>query len=114
MLLDSMPHTCTAYRRKRTVDSSGGFVDSFSTVVFASKECWRMKASDQEVEWWQQRGVDLTHKVYFWEDPGVDEGCVLEFGDGYRCDVKSYADPDASAGLGVVWRVMVQRIGTTT
>lgn len=112
MLLDALPHTCTARRRVRTKDSMVGSIDDFSTVVFVNKECWRQPASDSDVFRWQQRDLRITHKVFFSEEPvGLDEGCVLEFDDGWRLDVQSHADPDDSVGLGVLWRVMTQRVG---
>lgn len=112
-LLDNMPHTCAARRRLRTSDGMGGYVDSFDEVLFSGRACWRQQAGDSEVTWWQQRGEVVTDKVYFTSDPGLDPGCVLDFGT-ERYDVVSLPKPDASAGLGVVWRAMVRYIGETT
>lgn len=110
-LLDHFPHTCTARRRKRVSDGMAGFNDSFDDVVFTGRECWRQPAADNEVTWWQARGIDVTNTVFFPDDPGLDVDCVLDFADGWRFDVKSYAQPDDSAGMGMLWRIMVQRIG---
>ena len=109
-LLDRLPHTCTAKRRRRTSDGMGGFTDTYPTTIFTDKACWRQRASDQEVNWYQARSENVTHRVFFNEDPGVDVDCVLEDGT-YRYDVLSEASPDDSAGLGILYRVMVQRIG---
>jgi hypothetical protein len=111
-LLDNLPHRCTARRRKRESDSMGGSVDTFTQVLFSSRECWRQAASDREVSYWQQRSIDITEMIYFNSDPDLQENDVLTFPDvsGWYYDVKSYAQPDSSVGLGILWRVTVQRI----
>lgn len=109
-LLDTMPHTCTAKRRVRRDDGMGGSVDTFTT-IFSARSCWRQQLSSAEVLWWQQRSVNVSNKIFFASDPQLDEGCIIEFPDSDDFyDVKSYAEPDASAGLGVLYRVMVDRI----
>ena len=108
-LLDNLPHLATAKRRSRTKDAMGGSIDTFTEVVFTDMPCWRQPATDREVLWWQQRAVDITHKVLFADDPELNENCVLEI-DGDLLDVKSYASPDASVGLGVCYRIMAQLV----
>jgi len=108
-LLDSLPNLAVAKRRQRTKDSLGGPIDSFTEVVFQDRSCWRQPASDREINQWQHRDVDITHKVYFGEDPEVDENCILII-DGVTMLVKSVSTPDASIGLGLLWRVMVEEI----
>lgn len=109
-LLDELPHLATAKRRVRVTDAMGGYKDTYPTTIFSDRACWRQPASDREVLWWNQRTIDVTHNVYFSSDPGLDEGCVLVI-DGTIHDVKSVSKADASVGLGVVWRVVVQEIG---
>lgn len=105
-LLDALPHVCTAKLRTRTKDSLGGGKDSYA-VVFTGRACWRQPAGDAEVRDFQQRGQRLTHKIYFSSDPGLDERHVLMIGsDTMR--VLSVSDPDASVGLGILWRCMVE------
>lgn len=103
-LLDSMPHLCTAKRRTRTKDVLGGSKDSWTT-TFTDRRCWRQAAGDSEITEFQKRGVTVTDKVYFIADPAVDERDVLIIG-GDTLEVRSYAHPDASAGMGLLWRVM--------
>ena len=111
MLLENLPHACTAKRRSRAGDGMGGSVDTFPTTIFSARACWRQQLSSSEVLWWQQRSVNVSNKVFFAEDPELDENCILEFpGEDDFYDVKSYASPDASAGLGVLYRVMVDRV----
>ncbi len=81
--------------------------DSFATVLFTDRACWRQPATSSEIKEYQQRDVVVTHKIYFTSDPGVDGSYVLVVG-GDTMSVRSAAHPDASVGLGVLWRVMVQ------
>jgi hypothetical protein len=55
----------------------------------------------------QRRDVRITHKVYFTTDPGLDEDNLVVIGDD-EMTVREAAHPDASVGLGVLWRVMVE------
>jgi hypothetical protein len=112
-LLDNLPHTTTARRRKRVSDGMGGSVDTFDTVVFTDTPCWRMKATDREVHWWQQRNIEITDRFFFSADPELDVNCVLDI-NGWRFDVMSYAEPDDSAGLGILYRVMARRLAKLT
>lgn len=105
MILDNLPHTCTAKLRVRAQGSMGGGKDSFTT-VFSDRDCWRQPAGHNEQNYAGKPGQQITHKVYFTSDPSLDERCVLEFSDG-AYDVVSASHPDASVGLGVVWKVML-------
>ena len=111
-LLSTMPHTCTTKRRIRTKGSLGGSKDSFSTVS-ENLACWQQSAGDGEMREFEKRGIVVTDKVYFPADPGVDAGYVLvvtnpQTGATDTLEVKSRAKPDASAGLGVLFRVMCE------
>lgn len=110
-LLDNFPHTATAKRRTRTKGTLGGAKDSFPTTLFTDRACWQQPAGDSQIEEFQKQGVTVTHKVYFVTDPAVDERDILIIG-GDTFEVRSYASPDASAGLGKLFRVMVEM--TTT
>jgi hypothetical protein len=105
-VLDNLPHTCTAQRRTRTQGTLGGAKDSWSTVLFSGRACWRQPAGDNESDYAMKRGISVSHKVYFTSDPGVDERDRLVFSDGNYL-VRTLPHPDASVGRGVVWRVMV-------
>ncbi len=106
MLLDSLPHTATAKLRSRTSDALGGSKDTFTT-VFADRSCWRQPASTNERRQAQRRGIDISDKVFFVTDPELDERHVLVI-DGETLSVRNYAHPDASAGLGKVFRVFAK------
>lgn len=108
-LLDHLPHTCSAFVRTRTKDALGGGKDSYAS-MFSGRACWLQPASSNEIVEYQKRSINVTNKVYFVEDPEIDNKYVLTIGaNSYK--VQSMASPDASAGLGVVYRVMVELFG---
>ncbi len=109
-LLDSLPHTAIAKRRTRTKGTLGGSKDSYDTVLFTDRACWRQPASDSEVVEFQKRSQKITHKIYFATDPGLSDKDVLVIDDDIM-KIRSVSHPDASAGLGVVWRVFVENYG---
>ena len=104
-LLGNLPHRCTAYSRARTRDSLGGSKDSFQ-VVFSNRSCWIQQASNREIIEFGKRGISVTAKVYFSSDPQLDENHIVTIG-GKTYDVMSYSDPDASAGLGILFKIFV-------
>jgi len=105
-ILSNFPHLATAKRRTRTIDSLAGSKDSFPTTLFTDRACWVQPMTANEVLEHQRREIECTHKVYFTSDPGLSNTDELVVG-GVSWLVKSVSDPDASAGLGVVWRVAV-------
>lgn len=109
-LLSNMPHTCSAYRTVRTSDGMGGFTESYAE-RFTGRACWRQRVSERAASTWQARSIEVSDKVYFASDPGLMENDVLTFSDvtGWRFVVMSASEPDASAGLGFLWSVVVNR-----
>ena len=105
-LLDNMPHLATIKIRSRVKDTMGGAKDSFTTVS-TDVPCWRQVAKESEIIEFQKRDMIVTDKVYFPTDPEIDEKHVLVI-DGETLSVRTRARPDASAGKGVVWRVMAE------
>ena len=105
-ILDSFPHRVTATRRVRSKGSLGGSRDD-TTVVFSNRPCWRQSATAAEIQEFDKWGIAVTDKFYFTTNPGLDERHVLTI-DGLEYKVVSRPLPDASAGLGVVWRVMAE------
>ena len=106
-ILENLPHLATAKRRTRTKGSLGGSKDSYATVVFTDRACWRQPASDNEVDGFQKRSIKVTHKIYFVADPELSDTDIIVMG-AETMKVRSASHPDASAGMGVVWRVMVE------
>ena len=109
-ILDALPHLATARKRTRTTDTLGGNLDSYTT-VFSDRACWRQQAGDSEVTEFAKRGINITNKVYFTADPSLDETHELVI-DGEVYDVISSPKPDASAGLSVLWKVMINWTST--
>ena len=112
-LLDSMPHTASAYIRTRSTDVLGGAKDSYNTTVFADRSCWLQPAGGNEIREFQKQEIDVTGKIYFTSDPDLDSKhmIVVLDSDGSSLGfwlVKSKSKPDASAGLGVLFKVMVE------
>lgn len=105
-ILDNLPHSYTASKRTRTIDSLGGSSDSYTQV--ASGTCWHQQAGDSEINEFAKRGINITGKVYFVSDPGLNESHTITV-NGQTYDVISSPEKDASAGLGVLWRINVNR-----
>jgi len=110
-ILDVLPHTYVAKRRHRSTDDWGGSIDGYTTV--SSGRCWQQTASEAEINEFSKRGISVTDKVYFTTAVTFDERYQLTITNTRSSstvvfDVVSKAVPDASAGMGVVWRVMCQ------
>jgi len=117
-LLNSMPHRCTIRLRTRTVDSTLGGTKVDATDVATNVECWAQQAGAKEIDTYEKRGIQVDRKVYFPTDPNINEQneILITEMDGLPVDdpivlkVRSEVAPDASAGLGVVYRIMAQKI----
>lgn len=117
-LFDNFPHKATIRRRTRTKTGGGDIGGGTGTPVIVSSdvECWEQGVSDREVAEYDKRGMNLMRKIYFLTDPGVTErheviiternGTSVAAASQTPMDVLSAADPDATAGLGIVFRVM--------
>ena len=108
-LLDNMPHSAVFKRRTRTMGPMGGSRDTF-TQVGDALDCWRQGARESEKLEFAKRGISVTNKIYFPSPlslPGELEEYILVIGDD-TYEVRSEAVPDASAGLGVLYRVMAE------
>ena len=85
-------------------------------------ECWEQRASTTETNEFAKRGMNIRTKVFFPSDPGVTSRhqILITSRDGVAVsspiafDVMSSEAPDASAGLGVLWKVFIGRITSET
>ncbi len=120
-LLSNFPHLCTV-RNQRTIKGSLGGRRNAPVVAATNVVCWEQQASNKEILEFEKRGKLIEKKIYFLTDPGVTEQSeilITDRGSGTIADpvkyyVKSESLPDASAGLGVVYKVMVDRnLGAT-
>jgi hypothetical protein len=119
-LLDNFPHTAVARIRQRTRDSLGGNRDEFTILSgwASGVACWQQRARESEILEFEKRGISVTDKIYFTDDPQLDERHILVVTNTPRggikptrsriYEIRSFAEPDASAGLGIVWRVMAE------
>ncbi len=121
MLIDNLPHKCTIRRRTRTKGTLGGSKDS-STNEQTNVECWEQPASDSEVLFYQKQGMSITHAVYFTTQQTlttrhqilITERQGVAVSSPVVLEVVSAGEPDATAGLGLVWKVMCNRITSRT
>lgn len=112
-ILNQLPHTATAKRRVRGIDEFGGTTDTFPTTLFSDRPCFQQALSHRELEAYEKRGFAATDKVYFVTRPDVDERDVLvitneKTGETRTFEVVLRALPDATAGLGVAYKVVVR------
>lgn len=91
----------------------GGNKDTFTDEQTAV-ECWEQSAGHAEVETFEKKGMNVSRKVYFGSDPGVTlrhqilitqrEGVAVS--SPIPLDVVSTPLPDASAGRGILYKVL--------
>jgi hypothetical protein len=83
-------------------------------VVAEDVPCWLQQAGATELKLFEQRGMTLSYKIFFLTDPGVtaQHQIVLTWYQDQEAEfnpgtVLSATKPDATAGLGKLWKVMV-------
>ena len=116
-LLDNFPHRCTLIRNTRQQDALGASCD-VPEVMAAEVECWVQQAGTSEMRDFEKRGMRVNRKVFFTFDPQVTEQydiLITEINgvaqtNPARHTVRTQPQHDASAGLGVVWRVMTEEL----
>jgi len=116
-LLDSMPHLCTIQKEVTSAGSLGGSKLAMTDVT-TGVGCWVQTASSSEVDMYAKRGMTINYKVFFSSDPNVTEhnrikvthihGAAVSSPRSLK--VMSVPHPDASAGLGVLYRVMCEEL----
>jgi hypothetical protein len=116
-LLDNFPHRCTIRRRKFAKGSLTGKKTTYDNVQ-TNVLCWEQAAGDTEDNSYQKEGMRITHKVYFLNNPNVTRRyqILVTYRNGATVsspiplDVVSNPMPDATAGLGVVYRVLCREV----
>ena len=110
-LPDNLPHRCTISKSVTVEDDLGGDYDDLQAIE-SGRACWVQPASDREINVFQRREQNVTHKVYFKADPSLAPGYVITPTTGpftgKTLEVKSVAE--ATAGTGILYRVMVEEI----
>lgn len=107
-LLDQFPHTVTIQRRTNQQDELGGDVEIWVDVA-TDVEAWVQVASASDIKEFEKQGMQITHAVYFNEDPEINEtnqiiynGKTFQFG----------AVQEDSVGFDIVWKAMVTQYTT--
>lgn len=120
LLTSDFPDVCDIYKRRvRRSDSVGGNKKSLETVS-TGVLCWVQKVSSSEARDFQQRGINVSKKVYFASDPSLTErnqivitslkGSSIVEANREFLDVVSVDYPDASNAFGLLWKVMVSSL----
>ena len=114
-LVDALPHTAVAKRRKRTAGSLGDGRDAYETVALPDSACFCQAVRQKEIEEYGKRGSKITNKIFFAADPGVDERHILEITGGGvtgTYEVVVEADTFGEGGNQIVWKVMACKTST--
>ncbi len=112
-LLENFPHLC---RIEVEIRASDGLSGTFTTptVEQTNVKCWEQNASTREIQEYEKRGIQVTSKIYFLVDPQVtsQHSIFITERNGVTVtsprpfEIVSETLPDATAGLGVVFKVM--------
>ncbi len=123
-LLDNLPHKCSIFRVGRSKESAGGKL--YGPILEQSDvECWEQAASSNEIRDFEKRGMGVSTKIFFVDNPGVTERHrilitermgvaspnldITDVSNPDVFDVVTDSYPDASAGLSILWRVMCDK-----
>ena len=116
MLPDRLPHRCTIRLSLPLQDDILGDVDE-TQLVDSDVACWVQPASDREITLYQRRDQVVTHKVYFKGNPGLRPGYIIIPADGPEiacpfagANLEVRSANEATAGLGVLWRIMAEEL----
>ena len=117
-LLDNLPHECSIVRRKHTKGTLGGQIIN-NEIEQTAVVCWEQPQPTSKDEQYQKEGMSINSKVYFLSDPQVTtrhriiitkrNGTDVATADQVELDVMKTPIPDASVGLGIVYKVECQR-----
>lgn len=114
-LIDNLPHTCTIRRKVLTKDSLGGNLYTYE-VEQTSVPCWEQGMGASETGEFQKRGITANRNVFFASNPNVTErheilitsrlGVAVSSDNQTVLDVVSFDQPDASVGIGILFKVV--------
>ena len=72
-------HAVDLMRSIETEDAIGGRNRVWNTIT-EDIACWVQPASGSTMEWWAERGITITHRIYFATEPGAQIGDRFLFG----------------------------------
>ena len=125
----NLPLLCSVYKTTRVREAGVGHSMKTPVFVASSVKCWEQAASASETKKYLQRGYTISRKVYFNYDIRsiISERCMIvithrQNADGEQeavsdatreyYDVVSIDEPDASAGYGILWKVMLTNVSS--
>lgn len=96
-------HSVTIHRETETRGVAGSA--GFTWPKESSTTCRIQPASAMERQLALQRGTEVTHRIYFSSDPGLEEGDQIQY-EGRKFDVES--NPTNTDELNRLWVVMAR------
>lgn len=128
-LLENLPHRVAIGRVTRSNDALGGSIYGI-ILERSSVQCWQQQASASEIRDFAKRGIAVTTKFFFTTNYNLTERHRLlvveregeetantdisDVSNPDTYDVVSVTEPDASAGLGILWKVMAKSKSSDT
>lgn len=113
-VLDNLPHTARIDRFSNANDSLGANLPT-AVEIESGVRCWVQNASMGEIEAYQKRDQQVTHKVFFTAKPPLRVGDQLTItategpdSDIVGVELKFQALTDRSAGCGILYAAMCQ------
>ncbi len=118
MLPDQLPHLANISKSAHIPDDMAADLDQPKDVAGqAAVACWVQPAGKSEIARFQRRDQNVTHTVYFKGNPNVRPGYIITPADGpvVACPfagatLEVKAANETTAGLGLLWAVMVEEI----
>jgi hypothetical protein len=119
-LIDNLTSECSVKRPRYAHDSLGGDKPTYDTLT-TELACWPQPASQSEITEFAKRDEHITHKVYFAGKPSftynsathnlqVGDILVMTSGEFSGSEFEYRSADDASAGLGVLFKAMCEKI----
>jgi len=108
-LLDRLPHTVSHFRKKYSRDEYIGNITELESLETGVRG-WVQTASQQEIEQYQKTDQLISHKVFYSSEPTLRPGDLIRVTAGPSYVGKDFnfeSLADASAGLGKLFKVMV-------
>ena len=104
-LLNSLPHTVEIQIRSTSQDELGADLETWTTVSGQDEvEAWVQPAGMAEIDRFAKRGQRVSKKVYFADDPSIDDRHRIVYND---VPYRFVAFDNADAGLDVLWKAFV-------
>lgn len=117
MTLLDFPHRCSIVVHNTTRGEPFGVIRT-PVVQRTNVVCWDQPLNAKESKDWEKVGQSVMRKIYFLSEPYVTERHVIRItsrdngvttiSNPPDMRVRAVSYPDSSAGMGVVWKVIVE------